>query len=87
MCSPSISDKTRAGYFSQDCASQTEKSDVVNLKEVTHMVQILVKVILLIGRTILGTQNTLRRHLPSFNQSRKQKYIRAKLTFSLYNFF
>ncbi|CAB3989815.1 Hypothetical predicted protein, partial [Paramuricea clavata] len=41
--SPSISDKTRAGYFSQDCASQTEKSDLVNLKEVTHMVQILVQ--------------------------------------------
>ena len=42
--SPSISDKTRAGYFSQDCASQTEKSDLVNLKEVTHMVGILVQV-------------------------------------------
>ncbi|XP_028395082.1 uncharacterized protein C10orf67, mitochondrial-like isoform X2 [Dendronephthya gigantea] len=40
---PSISDKTRAGYFSQECASQTEKSDMVNIKEVTHMVQILVQ--------------------------------------------
>jgi hypothetical protein len=44
LCSPSISDKTRAGYFSQDCASQTEKSDLINVKEVTHMVQILVQV-------------------------------------------
>ena len=66
--SPSISDKTRAGYFSQDCASQTEKSDLVNLKEVTNMVGILVEVKLQCIKTVC--------HLFNINHMEYGFYIR-----------
>ncbi|XP_071803475.1 uncharacterized protein [Asterias amurensis] len=40
---PSIADQQKVGFFSQDRATQTERSDIVNLKEMTQDIQGLLK--------------------------------------------
>ena len=41
---PSIADQVHIGYFSQDRSSQTEVSEVAQLKEMTEVLQNLVRV-------------------------------------------
>jgi len=43
-CRPSIADQVRIGYFSQDRSSQTEVSEIAQLKEMTEVLQNLVRV-------------------------------------------
>ncbi|KAJ7346448.1 hypothetical protein OS493_040260, partial [Desmophyllum pertusum] len=40
---PSIADQVRVGYFSQDRSSQTEVSEIAQLKEMTEVLQNLVR--------------------------------------------
>ncbi|XP_022086774.1 uncharacterized protein C10orf67, mitochondrial-like isoform X2 [Acanthaster planci] len=40
---PSIADQQKVGFFSQDRATQTERSDIINLKEMTKDIQGLLK--------------------------------------------
>ncbi|XP_038049411.1 uncharacterized protein C10orf67, mitochondrial-like [Patiria miniata] len=40
---PSIADQQKVGFFSQDRATQTERSDIINLKEMTEDIQGLLK--------------------------------------------
>lgn len=41
---PSIADQVHIGYFSQDRSSQTEVSEIAQLKEMTEVLQNLVRV-------------------------------------------
>ena len=41
---PSIADQQKVGFFSQDRATQTAESEIVNLKEMTDVIQTLLKV-------------------------------------------
>ena len=44
QCRPSIADQVRVGYFSQDRSAQTEVSEIAQLKEMTEVLQNLVRV-------------------------------------------
>ena len=44
LCRPSLADQVRVGYFSQDRSSQTDVSEIAQLKEMTVVLQNLVGV-------------------------------------------
>ncbi|XP_077978479.1 uncharacterized protein LOC144433942 isoform X1 [Glandiceps talaboti] len=60
---PSIADQQKVGFFSQDRASQTEQSEIVTLKEMTHVLQ-----------TLRQDAKTLKRELSLAKQVMEAEY-------------
>lgn len=44
-CRPSLADKQKVGFFSLDVASQTDQTEIFNIKHLTNVVQALLTVI------------------------------------------
>ncbi|KAK7109459.1 uncharacterized protein C10orf67, mitochondrial-like isoform X3 [Littorina saxatilis] len=70
MFRPTLADEQKIGFFSLDRAAQTEVTEVVDLKEMTEVLQILLQEVAKLGRDINFTKHAMQADYESKLQSK-----------------